>query len=194
MNLIVLAGGKSSRFGKDKAFIKFKGVPIIERVISTLEPLFDGVIVVTNHPRKYAKLGCQVVSDIYKNSGPLGGIHAGLSASDSMKNFVVACDMPLINPKLVKYLTGIKGYEAVVPKVRGFPEPLLAVYSKRCLPAIERMLQKKELKISRLYDRVKTKFVGESRIREFDPDLRSFSNINSLGEFRRLIHQTGNRL
>jgi len=180
VNLIVLAGGKSSRFGKDKAFVKFEGVPIVERILTTLGPLFDRTIIVTNHPLKYARFKCRIVSDQHKNIGPLGGLHAGLAASDSELNFTVACDMPRIAPDLVKYLICFNGYDAVVPAVNGFPEPLLALYSKACLPAIEEMIKEKDHKISRLYDRVKTKFVPENELRGHDRDLLSFSNINTL--------------
>jgi molybdopterin-guanine dinucleotide biosynthesis protein A len=180
MNLIILAGGKSSRFGKDKAFTEFKGVPIVVRILRALGPLFDGTIVVTNHPAGYASFNCRIVPDQYKNIGPLGGLHAGLVASDSEHNFVVACDMPLIAPDLVKHLIGINGYDAVVPAINGFPEPLLALYSKVCLTALEEMIRENSYKISRLYDKVNTKFVPENELRNYDRDLLSFSNINTL--------------
>lgn len=180
MNGIILAGGRSSRIGTDKAFIKFAGVPIIERTLSLFKSLFVKCLIVTNKPNNYSYLNCPLVSDHYNNIGPLGGLHAGLFTSDSHLNFVVACDMPLIKPEVVKYITGIQGYDAVVPLINGFPEPLLAVYSRRCLPAIEKMIAEKEYKISRLYDRVKTKFLPEEEIGKLDPELESFSNLNTL--------------
>ncbi|MBI5699276.1 molybdenum cofactor guanylyltransferase [Candidatus Saganbacteria bacterium] len=184
MNLIILAGGKSSRLGKDKAFVKFEGVPIIERILSVLGTLFGKCLIVTNTPEKYADLGCRVVTDVYQGVGPLGGLHAGLTASDSERNLVTACDMPLINQELVKYLINVKGQDAVVPVVKGFPEPLLAVYSKKCLPAIDKMIRGGQYKISRLYDKVATKFIDEKELREIDPELLSFCNINTLNALK----------
>lgn len=180
MNLIILAGGKSSRLGNDKAFVKFEGVPIIERILSVLGTLFRKCIIVANTPEKFADLGCRLVADVYREVGPLGGLQAGLTASDSELNLVTACDMPLIKPEVVKYLISIKGEDAVVPVIGGFPEPLLAVYSTRCLPVIEKMIRNGQYKISRLYDKVATKFIDEKELREIDPELLSFCNINTL--------------
>ncbi len=145
-----------------------------------MEPLFVRSVIVTNHPEKYARLGRPTAADKHKNIGPLGGIHAGLLASNSKYNFVVACDMPRIESALVKHLIGFKGYDAVVPVVRGFPEPLLALYSKACTAAIEEMIREKDYKISRLYDKVRTRFVPEAELKRYDPALASFSNINTL--------------
>lgn len=185
MNLIILAGGKSSRFGRNKAFIEFKGVPIIERILLALGPLFSERIIVSNQPTKYARFNCKLVFDQHKNIGPLGGLHAGLSASDVGRNFVVACDMPLIAPNLVKYLIGITGYDAVVPVINGFPEPLLALYSKVCFTAIEEIIKEKIYKISRLYNRINTRFIPESELKKYDYDLLSFSNINTLSALKK---------
>ncbi len=182
MNGIILAGGRSSRIGTDKAFIKFAGVPIIERTLSLFKSLFVKCLIVTNKPDNYSYLNCPLVSDHYNNIGPLGGLHAGLFASDSHLNFVAACDMPLIDRELIKYLAGFTNYDAVVPVVNGFPEPLLAVYSKKCLAAIEEMIKNRAYKISALYGRVATKFIEEKALREIDPGLNSFSNINTVNE------------
>lgn len=134
----------------------------------------------SNLPDRYIYLKCSIVSDQYKNIGPLGGLHAGLKASDSKLNLVTACDMPKIEPALIKHLTSYYGYDAVVPKVRGFPEPLLALYSKTCLAAVEIMITEKDYRISHLYPKVKTKYISESELKKHDPLLLSFNNINTL--------------
>jgi molybdopterin-guanine dinucleotide biosynthesis protein A len=180
MNLIILAGGKASRYGSDKAFAEFQGTPIVQIIFEKIGPLFSKVIISTNSPQKYKLFNAKIVSDEKKEIGPLGGIYSGLKGSDAERNFVVGCDMPLIKREVVEYLIGQDDSDAIVPVRNGFPEPLLAVYSRACLPAIKEMIVKKEYKISRLFQRVKTRFIMEEEIKKIDAEMATFTNINTL--------------
>jgi len=99
---------------------------------------------------------------------------------------VVACDMPFLNPELIQYMVEIReGCDIVVPKIDGFVEALHALYGKRCLPVIERLIEHKQYQIMRMFPHVSVRHVREAEIRRFDPDLKSFLNINKPQELRR---------
>lgn len=186
-NAIVLAGGRSSRFGADKAFVKMGGSTIVESLISLLRLIFPKVIVVTNYPEKYQQFPVQVVTDQIKGLGPLVGIYSGLLASDSARNFVVACDMPLLNPRLIHYLASIPEGEIVVPRIKDKLEPLHAVYSKACLPAIEEQIATGNYKIQNFFNKVDVCYVEEEEIKKIDPTLTSFLNINLQKDLKKIL-------
>lgn len=124
--------------------------------------------------------------DIFPNRGPLGGIYTGLTASTSVKNLVVACDMPFLNVDLLNYMVaGADGYDIVVPRFKIGTENLHAVYSKRCLPCIEELLKKNELKIFKLHSELKVRYVEEAEIDRFDPDHLSFLNVNTEADLKK---------
>ena len=133
MTGIILAGGCNSRLDRPKAFIHISGISIIENAIRLLEKEFDKIIIIANEENKYNHFGYPVVCDIYKKMGPLGGIHAGLKFSDTHYNFVIACDMPFLNNKLIAHQKSARfGFDAIVPEHTGYFEPLCAIYSKGC--------------------------------------------------------------
>ena len=176
---IILAGGKSNRYGKNKALVHFNGVPLIEKGISVLQSLFENLILVTNTPDEYAYLGLPMFRDLIKGLGPLGGIYTGLEAIEDGWGFVTACDMPFLNHDLVRRIVSLKDeFDAVVPRVDWKIEALHALYSKSCLPAIREMINTDEYQIIRLFQKIRIKYLNEEEIRAVDPDLRSFTNIN----------------
>jgi len=131
----VLAGGKSSRMGRDKAFIQVGGAPIIQRTIGLLKKIFEEIIIVTNTPADYAlyEKDSRIVTDIIKDIGPLGGIHSALSYTSKRSVFFVACDMPFLhNDMVVRQLELFNKTvcDAFLPKIGNFIEPLHAVYRK----------------------------------------------------------------
>ncbi len=185
-NAIVLAGGRSSRFGTDKAFVKVGDSTIIESLLFLLCPIFDNLIIVTNHPAKHQAFPAKVVEDKIKGLGPLGGIYSGLLASDSEQNFVVACDMPLLNPRLIHYIMSQARAEVVVPRIKDKLEPLHAVYSKSCIPAIEKQIASGDYKIQNFFAQIDVQYVEEPEIRQFDPNLTSFLNINLQKDLKKI--------
>jgi len=177
---IVLAGGKSLRLGRNKALEEIGGQRLIERVIDRLSLLGNEIIVVTSSTNQPPDLGLRRVVDIYPGKGALGGIYSGLKHSTSFHSLVVACDMPFLNIDLLRYLLELsQGFDVVIPRVGRLLEPLHAVYSQNCLPPIEDMLEKGNLKIGDLFDAVKVRYIDEAEIERFDPEHLSFFNINS---------------
>lgn len=182
---VILAGGQSRRLGRDKAVEPFAGEPLICRVIRRASEAVsaDQVVVVVADPARAAALPLddshQTAVDVFPDCGSLGGIYTGLNAASTDWSLVTACDMPFLSAPLLAYMAGLRdGVDAVVPVVDDRPEPTHALYSRRCLPAIETRLRVGQLKISGFFDDVAVRYVPESDIREFDPDLLSFFNIN----------------
>ena len=133
--------------------------------------------------------GISISIDKYPDTGSLGGIFTGIHASTTDWTFVVACDMPFLNIKLIRYIMSLKeGYDAVVPVIDGRPEPIHSIYSKDCLAHIEEKITNNELKITGFFDKISVRYVNESAINEFDPDHLSFLNVNNEEDLEKAIN------
>ena len=177
---IILAGGKNLRMGKNKAFLEINGQRIIDRTKQLFVDLFDEVFLVANSPLDYLDLNLRVVSDLFPGGGALGGIYSGLFHASHSHAFVAACDMPFLNKALISHLSTLSpGYDIVIPKMEDGWQPLHAVYSQKCLPFMEDLLQKKNLKIIDFFPKVKKREVTTEEILPFDPQLVSFLNVNT---------------
>lgn len=178
---IILAGGKNSRMGTNKAFLNIDGVRLIDIIISIYREIFKEIIIVTNEPLAYVEFNdATIVTDIYKNKGPLGGIYTGLFYSRNNYAFVSACDMPYLNKDFILYLTEQTGkYDIVVPVLADGFQPLHAIYSRNCLPAIKRLLTADKLKITGFYKEMRQMSIPEEKTKPFDKDGRLFLNINT---------------
>jgi molybdopterin-guanine dinucleotide biosynthesis protein A len=187
ISAILLAGGKSSRLGTDKARIKLDGsLMMLQAIAQKLLAVSDEVIVATDG-RKYDELKVKVkwVEDIYPGAGSLVGLYSGLRAAKSSHALVVACDMPFLNIDLLQYMINLpRDYDALIPKVGDKIEPLHAIYSKKCLQPIKRSLDAGHLKIVDFLDEVQVYYLPEEVIDRYDPEHRSFFNINSLEQLR----------
>ena len=179
MTGVILAGGKSSRYGTNKALAEMKGTRLIDRVVRVLASVFPRLILVTNTPQEYAYLQIPMFEDLIKGLGPIGGIYTGLNSMSDPAGFFVACDMPFINPDLVRHLIRIvNDYDAVVPRVGWKIEPLNALYCKSCLPFIRTAIEAEEYQVIKCYDRIRVRYVEEEEIRGYDPQLKTFFNVN----------------
>ncbi|MDR3560163.1 MAG: molybdenum cofactor guanylyltransferase [Negativicutes bacterium] len=177
---IVLAGGRSVRMGSDKASLPWRGGDLLHAVLNALTPVCSELIVVSNSPRVITLPDVRVVADSYPGCGPLGGIHAGLAASGSDYNFVVACDMPYIDGRAAKYMAAAaSGFDVAVPFIDGYFHPLHAVYHRRCLPVVEKMLTSGRYRIVDLYPEVRLRLVNAEELAQFSPDFAIFRNLNS---------------
>ena len=177
---IILAGGRSLRYGKNKALVEVDGTRLIERVISVMQPLFESLMIITNTPREYDYLQLPMHEDIIKGLGPLGGVYTGLEAISSESGFFVACDMPFLQSDFIRHMVEIKGdFDAVVPKVDWKIEPLHAIYTRNCLPAIKKLINARGYQIIKFFDNIRVRYVEEEEIRCFDTKLKSFLNVNS---------------
>jgi molybdopterin-guanine dinucleotide biosynthesis protein A len=183
VSCIVLAGGEGKRLGADKAFLKIGGRVLIEGIVEKMARIGDEVIIVTNSPRRYGYLEAKLVGDVYPGKGALGGIYSGLKAAHSHHSLVVACDMPFLDLKLLRYMILLApGQDVVIPRIGELTEPLHAIYSKRCLQPIECVLAGGGRRIIEFFPEVRVRYVEEQEIRLFDPQLLSFFNINTLAD------------
>ena len=138
---VILCGGQSLRFGSNKALTEVGGLPVIKRVADTMVPLFCETILITNSPDDYSFLDLPMYQDIIKGIGPLGGIYTGLSHIKNNTAFFAACDMPFLNQDLIKYMIDMsQDYDITVPRQKKFSEPLHAIYSKSCIPVIQKKI------------------------------------------------------
>lgn len=177
---VILAGGQSRRMGTNKAFLEVGSRSIIERLIEKVSLVGQEVILVTNTPDEYAHLDYPTVPDVYPGKGSLGGLYSGLRAVRNEYALVVACDMPFLNASLLRYMILLAPeYDAVVPRTGQGIEPLHALYSKACLPAMEQVLQQDHLKVISFYSQVHVRYVEQEEIEILDPEHLSFFNVNS---------------
>ena len=182
---IVLAGGRSRRFGRNKALANVHGVPMIERVVRVLRQVFDRVILSANDPEPYRFLGLPAVKDLYPGVGPLGGLHAGLTHMSDDAGFFTACDMPFLHPSLIRYMARLSPEaDAVIPKIGEYVEPLHALYRKRCVDPVLQAIHRGERRIVSFYPAIRIRYVTESEIRAFDPNLDAFTDVNRPEELR----------
>jgi molybdenum cofactor guanylyltransferase len=177
---IILAGGQSRRMGRDKALIEFQGKPLIAHVIDALHELTSDVVVIANRSELYGPFGARVVADYDPPCGPLGGIAAGLRAVSHELAVVVACDMPFLNVKLLRWLIDLaEGYDAVVPQTGEEFEPLHAAYRRNCFRPIVQRIERGERRVISFFADVRLRPVPESEWRERDPAGRSLWNLNT---------------
>ena len=180
MTGIILAGGRSKRMGENKAFIDAVGIPLFERVYRVFEEIFSEIIIVANDARPFKRYEARLQKDVILNKGALGGLYTGLLHSSSYHTFCSACDMPLLNPLLIKYMTKEKDeYDVIVPKTPDGLHPLHAIYSKQCLIPIKQLLNRDDLKIVNFFHQVRVRYIEEMEIREFDPHMMSIINVNT---------------
>jgi len=176
---IILAGGQSTRLGQNKAFIEIDGQTLVERVASRLSQVVARIVLVTNSPEQFAFVGLPMTADLIPGVGAAGGLHAGLSAIGTEYGFVVGCDMPFLNVSLMRYLISLReGYDAVIPRLGQYHEPLHAVYSRRCLATIEERVRSGRRRILELCSDMCVRYVDETEIGLLDPHRLSFFNIN----------------
>ena len=177
---IILSGGKSIRMGENKAFIKIEGTPIIQRIQTLFERLFDEIIIVTHEKELFSNLHAKIYSDIIPHRGVLGGLYTGLFFSSFTFSFCVACDMPFLNESVIKYLMkNIENSDIVVPKTRDGLHPLHAIYSKNCIDPIKKMIDQGKYRVVDFYPMVKVKIIDENEFVSLDPNRESFINVNT---------------
>lgn len=184
----ILAGGKSSRMGENKALLPMKEKTNIAKIAGELEKVTKQLLIVTNTPEDYRFLGYPMTTDRYPGLGPLAGIHAGLSSSGTEVSVAVACDMPFIHAGIAQeMLIATEGYDAVVPEIEGRLQPLFAVYTKSCLPALTSCLDNHVLKVREFLAAINVKIMKEQdfRLYEEKPHLfsTSFFNMNMPEEY-----------
>ena len=145
---IILAGGKSSRMGENKSLLTLNGKTIIERVVDLLKSTFREVIIITNTPNEYDFISIPKYKDIFEYRGPLAGIHSGLTNSNTEQNFVISCDIPLMEKSMIEYIIDFKTEKPItVCRADGFVQQLAGLYSKSVLPIINNSLKNYETEL-----------------------------------------------
>jgi molybdopterin-guanine dinucleotide biosynthesis protein A len=187
----VLAGGQSRRMGTDKALLPLVpgGQPMLGVVLERLSAVADEMIVVADEQARYAALGVRVVPDLSRQVGALGGIQAAIAWSAHEHCLVVACDMPFLSlPLLRRMADEPRDYDVLVPLIPGESrqrddglvyQTLHAIYSKRCLPFIEKRIAEGRKQVVGFFDDVRVRTLDVAEITRWDPDLWSFFNANT---------------
>jgi molybdopterin-guanine dinucleotide biosynthesis protein A len=180
ISVVVLAGGKSRRLGTDKALLRLDGEWLLERILSKLAVLTDDLLVVANEEEKLAALHVPVIPDARPGGGSLIGILSGLQAMRYPRGLFVGCDMPFLNLELLRYMILLStGFDVVIPRIGEELEPLHAVYSKACVLPIGQSLDRGALRVIQFFGDVRVRYIDQQEIDTFDPQHRSFFNINT---------------
>lgn len=191
---IVLGGGLSTRMGVDKTTLLLGGKTMTDIVLGTVAGMFSQTIFVTNDPGDpIGRSDVDIARDEVPNLGPLGGIAAGLRASDWNHNFVVASDMPFLNVDFIRYLFSLGPRADVVVPVTDRRQTLHAIYATSCYEAITAQLAAGDYRIRSLLDHLNVVEVPESTARIYDNDLLCFFNINSPQDYEeaKLLYAQG---
>ena len=176
----IQAGGASSRMGRDKALIPLAGKPVIEHVLAAVSDLAAEIIVTTNEPEKYRFLDLPLYQDENPVAGALEGLRTALDAASGQRTLVVACDMPFLATPLLSHLFEQSiAADVTVPRWNDRLQPLCAVYSAACLPAIEASLAAGQKRMISFHDQVRVKVIEEAVVARFDPEGLSFFNLNT---------------
>jgi molybdopterin-guanine dinucleotide biosynthesis protein A len=177
---ILLAGGKSIRMGTDKGFLKFQGITFVERIIKSMKPFVNDILIVSNNS-DYDQFKHKRVEDSIENSGPLAGLYTGLYHSETQYNLVLSCDVPYINGKVLSQI--IEGYDetfdAIQIESEGKTMPLVAIYKKQCLHRCLELLEHGERRLQVAVEGFNTKTIT------LDSSLEKYvKNINKLEQFK----------
>jgi molybdopterin-guanine dinucleotide biosynthesis protein A len=182
---IVLVGGEARRAGgREKYFFTYRGKTFIDRLLDTLKEVVDEIVVVARDPEQCERF-CHLdeircISDIRRGIGPIGGLHAGALTVHGEYVFVSACDMPCVHADVVSLLfDAIDDYDAVIPSWNpDMFEPLHAVYRRSAL--LGYLQEHQSLSLRSMVRSLNTRYISVDRIRQIDPELLTFVNINKL--------------
>ncbi len=198
MTGVLVAGGKSRRMGRDKRLLELGGQTLLQRSLSVLQSLFDEVLIALAEPLpQLTGQGYRVVMDRIPNCATLGGLYTGLSSASHPRIFAVGCDMPFLNPAVIRRLAERGAQvDVAMPTLATGLQPMHAVYSKACLPHLERMAKAQELKVQGLSEvpDLTVRLVSEKDFLDVDPQLLSFFNINTPADLefaRKLLAGSG---
>jgi molybdopterin-guanine dinucleotide biosynthesis protein A len=172
--------------GSDKALLRLDGIPLIERLLQRVSGLGEEILITTNRPQDYQYLGLRMASDPEPGAGALHGLRTALEAARGQTVLVLACDMPFVSRPLLEHMLQLaEAADLVVPRRGGEYEPLHAVYSKVCLPALEAALQQGERRMISFFPSLNLHTVEQEEIDRLDPEGLSFFNVNTPEDLRK---------
>ncbi|MBI2337249.1 MAG: molybdenum cofactor guanylyltransferase [Deltaproteobacteria bacterium] len=176
---VILAGGQSARFGSNKAFALYDGVPIIHRVLKAMQEVFAETFLITNTPEVYRHLPLPVYQDLLPQRGPMGGLVTAFSLTHKEKIFVVACDLPLLDPALIEcILKEAQNFDAIIP-VSEQEEYLMAVYSHTLFAGMRQQILTGERSLKKF-------LAGKPNIHRLNLHPHQSCNINTPQDLARL--------
>ncbi|MDX9882681.1 MAG: molybdenum cofactor guanylyltransferase [Prolixibacteraceae bacterium] len=179
---IILSGGKSSRMGQDKGLMDFREKKMVQYSIDVLSH-FTNCIIISSNDSEYRNFGFPLITDMYKDCGPVGGLHAALSASETDWNLVLACDLPFMNAELFHSLSAlIDQQDAILPIHSNGIEPLAGIYHKQLSSFFAEKLQKREFKLHAILKERDIEYFDASGLLERYPKL--FANINTSDDLK----------
>ena len=188
MEAIILAGGENRRFQSHKALAEIKGRRIIEASTELLTKHFTAVYISTNTPKLFFYLGLPLIGDIVEQRGPITGIYSSFISTGAPELFFMACDMPFIKAEVIELIKEkFHGQDAVLPMLKGLPQPLLGIYSRRLIPQLAERIEQNTKAMWDLLQGITVQFIPEQEILQADPEGISFVNINTPEEYRNLI-------
>ena len=179
---VLLAGGNSRRMGEDKRYLVVGEQTLLERGLDVLRSIFQEVLVVIAQDSPPLDVDTRVVRDLVSDCGSLGGLYTGLTQATTPYIFVVACDMPFLDPAVIAQFTSRRATaDIVMAKLAGRLHPMHALYGKRCLPVVEQMIRARQLKIQDMVSHasLRVRYVTEVDLLTIDPSGRSFHNVNT---------------
>lgn len=186
--LVILVGGASRRMGRPKHLLPTSRGTLVDHIVARLSPSFVETMLVGKEPMPPPG-GGRFVADVLPERNPLVGIYSALLALETPLCLVIGCDMPFVVPDLAQVLLAqAAGFDVVVPRVGGYYEPLLAVYRPSCIPAMEEAIAEGSFRITSTYSRLRVREVPDDAIRAIDPNLVSFTNLNTPKELALLAH------
>jgi molybdenum cofactor guanylyltransferase len=186
---IILAGGKSRRMGRDKAFLPFGRGLLIERVIEVIQQVTADVILITNSPEQYQRFGLPMFADVIPDAGSLGGIYTGLVSAKTPYGLCLACDMPFVKPDFLRFLCDTAAEtDVVIPRNAEDFQPLCAVYSQACQAPIHQKIAAGRLKITGFFEQVRVRVIDGALLAHYDPHDVMFFNANTPEEYVKAQH------
>ncbi len=189
---IILAGGSSTRMGCDKASLMLNGETLLARTTRVLQEVVETVSIVGWPADREAQPGVSYLPDQLPDQGPLVSLAFALSHLRCPYALVVACDLPFLRADVLRYLLAdAPGWDAVVPRVGGRPQPLHAVYARGVTDSAQQASLDGERRMSALLDRLKVRWIEEHEIIQLDPDLHSLMNVNTPGQWQAALQRTG---
>jgi len=180
-SVVILAGGTSSRMGKDKALLPFRGTTMIDHILCQVEGLGKETLIIANDLEAYKHFAIPVYPDVVPGIGALGGLLSALTVAAHPHVLVLACDMPFVNQSLYRHLMSlITEYDAVMPRLNsGRREPFRSIYAKSCLEPVRAAINAGERKATSFLRFVRVRYVEEDEAKRYDPGLLTFFNINT---------------
>jgi molybdopterin-guanine dinucleotide biosynthesis protein A len=185
--IAILAGGKSRRMGRDKAFVELAGIPMIQWVISSLVAQCSAkAIIISNEPEKYSQFGLPVYPDVIPGMGPLSGLFTAFTVTGADRVMIAPCDSPFISPDVIKFILNYPdgGADAVIPFVDGREQGMIAVYSRGAVDRFEERIASASMMFDEFRLGLDRIFITEDELRVVEPDLRTFLNVNAPGDLQ----------